>query len=158
MDSNSRLDRIDIEILRRLQENARLTVKELAAAVHLSPTPTYERMKRLEREGYIRKYMAVIDAEKVNMGLIAFCFLKMKQMTYENAAKLMEIMEQIEEVTECYNISGEYDFLLKIYTSDMKSYQNLRVRILCATDCIGSINTSFVLGEAKNTRLTPVAD
>lgn len=154
--TSSRLDNIDIDILKQLQHNARLTVKELAAAVHLSPTPTYERMKRLEREGYISKYIAVVDAEKLNLGFIAFCYIKMKQMTFENANKIMEAMAGIDEVTECYNISGEYDFLLKIYTSDMKSYQNLLLRILGDLDCIGSINSSFVLGEVKNTHLTPI--
>lgn len=155
METTTHLDKIDIEILKKLQENARLTVKELAAAVHLSPTPTYERMKRLEREGYIEKYVAVVDAEKVNCGFVAFCYLKMKQHTYENATKLMQAMDEIDEVTECYNISGEYDFLLKIYTKDMKSYQNLLLRILGDLDCIGSLNSSFVLGEVKNTHVMP---
>lgn len=158
MQSTLRLDNIDIEILKLLQENARLTVKELAAAVHLSTTPTYERMKRLEREGFIRKYVAVVDAEKVNRGFLAFCYLKMKQLTYENAKKIMSAMDNINEVTECYNISGEYDFLLKIYTADMKSYQNLLLRILGDLDCIGSLNSSFVLGEVKNTHLMPISE
>lgn len=156
--SSTRLDRIDIEILKQLQENARLTVKELAAAVHLSPTPTYERMKRLERDGFIQRYVAVLDAEKINRGFIAFCYLKMKQHTYENATKIIQAMENIEEVAECYNISGEYDFMLKVYTSDMKSYQNLLLRILGDLDCIGSLNSSFVLGEVKNSHVMPICD
>lgn len=157
MESNNRLDRIDIEILKQLQENARLTVKELAAAVHLSATPTYERMKRLERGGIIRKYVAVVDAEKINRGFIAFCYLKMKQLTYENATKIIQAMDEIEEVAECYNISGEYDFLLKIHTADMKSYQNLLLKILGDLDCIGSLNSSFVIGEVKNTHVMPMS-
>lgn len=76
--SSSALDATDIRILKVLQDNSRLTVKELAAAVHLSPTPTFERVKRLEREGYITKYMAVLDAEKIDCGFLAFCYLKMK--------------------------------------------------------------------------------
>lgn len=71
------IDNTDLKILRQLQDNSRLTTKELAAAIHLSTTPTFERMKRLEREGYIKKYMAVLDAEKLNCGFVAFCYIKM---------------------------------------------------------------------------------
>lgn len=158
MKSDSSLDATDISILSALQDNSRLTVKEIASAIHLSPTPTFERIKRLEREGFIRKYIAVLDAEKINCGFIAFCYLKMKQHTYENAMRIMEAVEKIPEIAECYNISGDYDFLLKIYTRDMKSYQKFLLRILGDLDCIGSLNSSFVLGEVKNTHELPLSD
>ena len=148
--TNERLDRKDIEILAELQQNARLTNKELASAVNLSSTPTFERVKRLEREGYIKKYTAVLDADKLNRGFVAFCYLKMKQHTFENANRIMEAVQHVPEITECYNISGDYDFLLKIYTRDMKEYQKFLLRILGEIDCIGSLNSSFVLGEVKN--------
>ena len=150
------LDKTDIAILEKLQKNGRLTNKELAAAVHLSPTPTFERVKRLEREGYIRKYIAVLDPDKLNCGFIAFCYLKMKQHSYENATRIMEAVKKIPDIAECYNISGDYDFLLKIYTRDMKSYQKFLLRILGEIDCIGSLNSSFVLGEVKNEHLLPL--
>lgn len=154
---NEKLDRIDLNILNELQKNGRLTNKELAAAVHLSPTPTFERVKRLEREGYIRKYVAVLDADKLECGFVAFCYLKMKQHTYENAMRIIEAMKDIPEIAECYNISGDYDFLLKIYTRDMKTYQKFLLRILGEIDCIGSLNSSFVLGEVKNDNLLPLS-
>lgn len=154
---NEKLDRIDLNILNELQKNGRLTNKELAAAVHLSPTPTFERVKRLEREGYIRKYVAVLDADKLECGFVAFCYLKMKQHTYENAMRIIEAMKDIPEIAECYNISGDYDFLLKIYTRDMKTYQKFLLRILGEIDCIGSLNSSFVLGEIKNDNLLPLS-
>ncbi len=94
----STLDQTDIRILQTLQENSNLTNKELAAAIHLSPTPTFERVRRLEREGYIRKYQAVLDADKLNCGFIAFCFLKMKQHSYENGVKIMEAVQTIPEI------------------------------------------------------------
>lgn len=146
----TKLDEIDIKILTLLQENSRLTNKELAAAIHLSPTPTFERVKRLEREGYIEKYMAVLNAEKLNRGFIAFCYISMKQHTYDNSQRIMEAVQDIPEIVECYNISGDYDFLLKIYVSDMKAYQQFVLKILGDIDCIGSLNSSFVLGEVKN--------
>lgn len=150
------LDDTDIKILALLQENCRLTVKELAASVHLSTTPTFERVKRLEREGYIDRYGAMLNAERLQCGFIAFCYLKLKQHTYENSIRMMTAVQDINEIAECYNISGDYDFLLKIYTHDMKSYQQFLLRILGELDCIGSLNSSFVLGEVKNTRSIPL--
>lgn len=150
------LDEIDYKILETLQENSNLTNKELAASIHLSPTPTFERVKRLEREGFIKKYVAVLDAEKIECGFIAFCFLKMKQHSYENGMKIMEAVQSIPEIAECHNISGDYDFLMKIHTKDMKSYQKFILRILGDLDCIGSVNSSFVLGEVKNSHSLPM--
>lgn len=149
------LDEIDLKILRELQANARLTNKELAAKIHLSTTPTFERVKRLEREGYISNYVAVLDADKLDCGFVAFCFIKMKQHTYQNSMRIMDAVRDIPEIAECYNISGEYDFLLKIYTRDMKSYQKFILRILGDIDCIGSLNSSFVLGSVKNSHTVP---
>ncbi|MDE6652218.1 MAG: Lrp/AsnC family transcriptional regulator [Paramuribaculum sp.] len=151
-----RLDKTDLAILGELQKNGRLTNKELAAAIHLSPTPTFERVKRLEREGYIRKYAAVLDADKLDCGFVAFCYLKMKQHSFQNATRIMEAVKNIPEIAECYNISGDYDFLMKIYTRDMKAYQKFLLRILGEIDCIGSLNSSFVLGEIKNDNLLPL--
>lgn len=150
------LDEIDIRILSLLQDDSRLTNKELAAKIHLSPTPTFERVKRLEREGYITKYMAVLDAEKINRGFIAFCYISMKQHSYENSQRIMEAVQHIPEIVECYNVSGDYDFMLKIYVSDMKAYQEFVLRILGDLDCIGSLNSSFVLGEVKNSHQLPI--
>lgn len=152
----SQLDSTDISILRELQKNSRLTTKELARLVHLSPTPTFERVKRLEREGYIKRYAAVLDSEKLQFGFVAFCFVKMKQLTYDNSMRLMEAVKNIDEIAECYNISGEYDFLLKIYAADMKSYQSFLLRILGDLDCIGSLSSSFVIGEVKETHSIPL--
>ncbi len=152
----SELDESDIRIMNQLQENSKLTNKELAAAIHLSPTPTFERVKRLEREGYIKKYTAVLDAEKLDCGFVAFCFIKMKQHSYANGIKIMEEVQTIPEIAECYNISGDYDFLLKIYTKDMKSYQKFILKILGELDCIGSLSNSFVLGEVKNSHILPL--
>ena len=150
------LDSTDIAILKILQENAALTNKQLAARVHLSPTPVFERVKRLREQGYIKNFVAVLDTEKLNCSFIAFCYIKMKQHTYDNAQRLMEAVQSMEEVGECYNISGDYDFLLKVYVSSMKEYQQFVLRILGELDCIGGLNSSFVMGEVKNTHAVPV--
>ena len=152
----NRLDKTDIRILNELQKNSRLTNKELASAVNLSATPTFERVKRLEREGYIKKYSVVLDTEKLDCGFVAFCYLKLRQHTYENAMEIIESVKRIPEIAECYNISGDYDFLLKIFTKALKTYQEFLLRILGEIGCIGSLNSSFVLGEIKNEHILPI--
>ena len=106
------LDETDLQILRTLQKNAKLTTKELADAVHLTPTPVFERQKRLERQGYIRKYVAILDPEKLNLGLQVYCKVKLKQINHEIADAFVRRIQRIPEVTECYNTSGAYDYLL----------------------------------------------
>ena len=123
MDTFDKLDKVDLQILRTLQENARLTTKELAARVSLSSTPVFERLKRLESGGYIKKYIAVLDAEKLNQGFVVFCSVKLRRLNRDIAAEFTRIIQDIPEVTECYNISGSYDYLLKIHAPNMKYYQ-----------------------------------
>ena len=145
------LDSTDLDILRCLQENARLTTKELAARVNLSTTPVFERMKRLEKEGYIKKYVAVLDAEKLGRGFTVYCSVKLKQMNRNAARAFVSIIKDIPQVAECYNISGEYDYLLKIHAPDMKYYNEFIINVLGTIDSIGSILSSFVMDEIKNT-------
>lgn len=145
------MDNVDLQILRALQENARLTTKELAAQVHLSTTPVFERMKRLEREGFILKYAAVLDAGKLGRGFTVFCSVKLKQMTRSVARNFISVIKDIPQVAECYNISGEYDYLLKIQASDMKYYNEFIINVLGNIDSIGSVLSSFVMDEIKNT-------
>lgn len=149
--SETVLDNIDLQILRALQENARLTTKELAAQVHLSTTPVFERLKRLERGGYILKYAAVLDAEKLGRGFTVFCSVKLKQMSRSVARNFISVIKDIPQVAECYNISGEYDYLLKIQAPDMRYYNEFIINVLGSIDSIGSILSSFVMDEIKNT-------
>ena len=136
MDASGKLDQVDMQILRTLQENARLTVKELASKVSLSSTPVFERLKRLEGSGYIRKYMAVLDAEKLNRGFVVFCSVKLRRMNRDIAAEFARIVQDIPEVTECYNISGSFDYLLKIHAPDMKHYQEFILNVLGTIDSL----------------------
>ena len=143
------LDEIDLQILRTLQKNAKLTTKELAEAVHLTPTPVFERQRRLERQGYIKKYVAVLDPEKLGMGLQVFCKVKLKQINREIAEAFARRIMRIAEVTECYNTSGAYDFLLKVRARDMKQYQEFILTKLGEIDSVGSIESMFVMSEVK---------
>ncbi|MBR1414286.1 MAG: Lrp/AsnC family transcriptional regulator [Prevotella sp.] len=144
------LDETDLQILRTLQRNAKLTTKELAEAVHLTATPVFERQKRLERQGYIRKYVAVLDPEKMGQGLLVFCKVKLKQMNREIAEAFVRRIQRIPEVSECYNTSGEYDYLLKIRARDMKQYQEFVLNKLGAIESLGSLESTFVMAEVKN--------
>lgn len=143
------LDKTDLQILRILQNNSKLTTKELAARVNLSTTPVFERLKRLETEGYIKKYVALLDAEKLNCGFVVFCSVKLKRLNRDIAAEFTRIIQDIPEVTECYNVSGEYDYLLKIHAPDMKYYQEFILNVLGTIDSLGSLRSTFVMADVK---------
>lgn len=151
-----KLDATDIKILRILQMDSNLTTKEIAKFVNLSPTPVFERQKRLEKDGYIKRYTAELDPEKLGCNLIVFCSIKLKQHTKENGFQFMEAINQIETITNCYNISGDFDFMLKIYARDMKHYQDFVLNTLGEIDAIGSLHSTFVIGEVKNTNSIPI--
>ena len=143
------LDQTDLQILKTLQRNSKLTTKELADAVHLTPTPVFERQKRLERQGYIKKYVAVLDPEKLGLGLLVFCKVKLKQINHEIADAFVRRIMRIPEVTECYNTTGAYDYLLKVRARDMKQYQEFVLTKLGDIDSVGSIESTFVMSEVK---------
>ena len=157
MNNNETLDETDRKILRILQRNSDLTVKELAAKLHLSTSPTFERQKRLERDGYIERYMAVLNPRKVGNGIMVLCNIRLKQHSQELIQEFMDVVQNLEEITECYNTSGDYDFLIKVYAHDMKSYQQFMLNTLGTINCIGSLHSIFVIDETKNTHGVPVS-
>ena len=150
MNETERLDRTDILILHALLHNARITNKELAAQIHLSPSPTFERWKRLEREGYIKKYIAVLDANKLNRGFVVFCCVKLNKLNTNIANDFTERIRNIPEVTECYNISGHFDYMMKINSLDMKQYQQFLINVLGRIESVASIESTFVMEEVKH--------
>ena len=150
MNNPVKIDKVDLQILRTLQGNARLTLKELAAQVSLSSTPVFERLKRLENEGYIKKYIAILDAEKLNQGFVVFCNVKLSRINQEIATEFTRIIQDIPEVTECYNISGSFDYLLKIHAPNMKYYQEFILNVLGSIEGLGSIESTFVMDEVKH--------
>lgn len=145
------LDGTDLLLLKVLANNSKHTNKELAALVNLSPSPVFERIKRLETNGYIKKYIAILNAEKFNQGFIVFCNIKLKQHDKKIGHKFVEDILNIDEVVECYNISGDYDFILKVYAKDMKHYQDFVFNKLGSVESIGSTHSTFVMAEIKNT-------
>ena len=144
-----KLDKTDLQLLRVLQQNARMTTKELAHEVNLSTTPVFERLKRLERDGIIKKYIAILDAEKLNQGFTVFCQVKLKQMNRDIAQSFVDVIKDIPEVSECYNISGNYDYLLKVHATEMRAYQSFVINTLGGIESLGSIESTFVMDEIK---------
>ena len=140
MSNGYKLDSTDKRILIELQKNSQLTVKELAEKIHLSPSPTFERQKRLEREGYITRYMAVVDAEKAGNGIMVLWI-----------QQFIDAVQNIDEITECFNTSGDYDFMIKVYAREMHAYQQFMQHKLGAMSCLGSLHSVFVMAETKNT-------
>ena len=149
-------DTTDMLIMRTLQQNSRLTVKELAAEVHLSTTPVFERLKRLERECFIKKYIAILDAEKLNQGFVVFCHVKLKQLNTQIANDFTASIQDISEVTACYNISGDYDYMLKIHAPSMKYYQQFLINVLGKIESVGSLHSVFVMDQVKQSYGFPI--
>ena len=150
MEESLILDETDKAILRALQQNARLTTKELALKVHLSTTPVYERVKRLERQGFIKQYVTILDANKLEKGFAVFCSVKLRRLNSAHAIEFMELIKGLPEVTECYNISGSFDYMLRVQTPSMKHYQQFLLNVLGRHENIASLESTFVMEEVKH--------
>jgi len=145
------LDKKDLEILRLLQENAMLTVREVATRVHLSTTPTHERIKRLEREGVIRQYAALLDHRKIDRSMVVICNVSLKDHSKKTAKTFIDAISGFREVIACYNISGEYDFMLKIVARSMEDYHRFAMGKLGDVGGIGHLHSVFVMDVIKDT-------
>lgn len=156
MASIDNLDSIDLTLLQILQENSKFTTRELAAAVGLSATPVYERVKRLEEEGFIKKYVAVLDAEKLNLGFEVYCNVKLSRQSAKGNNEFLRTIKEIHMVTECYSVAGSFDYLLKIHAPDMAFYRKFVVEVLGNIESIGSMESTFVMSVEKRTTDLPL--
>jgi DNA-binding Lrp family transcriptional regulator len=145
------LDAKDLAILRLLQANARISVKEIAESVQLSTTPVHERIKRLELSGVIKQYATLIDGAKIKKGLMVICYASLNQHSKKSGAHFIKLINELPEVVECYSISGEFDFMMKIVTEDMNSYYNFHVNKLSQAENIGQVQSVFIMGVVKQT-------
>ncbi len=151
-----KLDKTDKTILQLLQENAKLSTKEIASKLDLSPTPTYERIKRLEKNGYITGYVALVDRKKVDKNLMAFLFVSLKEHSQKALLKFQKEILEFPKVVECYHIAGQYDFLLKILVKDMDDYHEFTFNRLASLDNIAHVQTDFVMNDLKYSTLIPI--
>ena len=145
------LDKKDLAILKLLQENARITVKEISEKIHLSTTPVHERIKWMEEQGVIKQYVTLLDHSKVKKGLMVICYVSLKEHSKNAGNKFIKTMHELNEVTECYNISGEFDFMLKVVCADMNDYYDFHVNKLSQIENMGHVQSIFVMGVIKQT-------
>ncbi|WP_138433567.1 Lrp/AsnC family transcriptional regulator [Winogradskyella algicola] len=145
------LDKIDKQLLKILQNDSKQTNKALSNILGLSVTAVYERIRKLEKRGVIKNYVALIDKMKVNKAFVAFCHVKLVQHSQDYVMKFEREVCKLDEVLECYHLSGDYDYLLKVLVDDMETFRNFMVKKLTNIDHIGSTHSMFMINEVKHT-------
>lgn len=149
--SSVKLDAIDLKLLNLLQQDAKMKHKELAAALGLTITPIYERIKRLEKAGVIKQYATLLDPVKIGKELICFSMVTLEKHSQAYLKEFEAKVMQIAEVMECYHLAGEYDYILKVVVKDMNQYQQFIVDKLSAINNVGQVQSSFALSTLKAT-------
>ncbi len=147
------IDEKDMLILKLLQHNARITVKEISDKIHLSTTPVHERIKRMEESGVIKQYATLVDHAKVKKSLMVICYVSLRQHNKTAGAKFIKLIQSLNEVVECYNISGEFDFMLKVMAENMDAYYDFHVNKLSQEENVGHVQSVFVMGVIKQTHV-----
>ena len=147
---------IDKKLLKLLQHDCKQTNKELSNKLNLSVTAVYERIKKLEKEGVINKYVALVTNEKVEKAFVAFCHIKLVQHTQEYVVKFENEVANLPEVMECYHISGDYDYLLKVIVKNMEAFREFMVNKLTSINHIGSTHSMFVINQVRHTTVIPI--
>ncbi|SDI54690.1 Lrp/AsnC family transcriptional regulator, leucine-responsive regulatory protein [Chryseobacterium taeanense] len=145
------LDETDKKLLLFLQEDAKQTTKELSYKLGLSVTAVYERVRKLENNGVISRYVALLDRQKVDRDFTVLCHVKLTQHKKQYVLQFEKEIMNLEEVTECFHVSGDYDYILKIAVKDMEDYRNFMLSKLTTLQHIASTHSSFMISEVKNT-------
>jgi Lrp/AsnC family leucine-responsive transcriptional regulator len=144
-------DSTDAQLINFLQKDCKQTNKELSNKLNLSVTAVYERIKKLEREGVIANYVALVDKQKVEKEFVSFCSIKLVQHSKDYVVQFEREVSKLEEVLECYHISGDYDYLLKVLVTDMEAFREFMVKKLTTISHIGSTHSAFMINEVKHT-------
>lgn len=142
-------DNKDLSILRLLQKDAKMSIRDISARINLSPTPTHERIKRMEKLGIIKEYTAVVDRKKVNKGMMVICMIALNVHNKKTAGKFIEEVGKLKEVVEFYNISGDFDFMLKILAPNMDEFHEFFINKLSEIEGIGQTKSIFVMNSIK---------
>ena len=145
------LDEIDKKILRILQKDSKKTAKEISMTLGLTISPVYERIRRLENNGFIKKYVAILDKKLINRGVTCLCQVSMQKHSEAFIEKFENQIQNLDEVQECYHMAGEVDFILKIIMDSLDEYHDFVRYKLSKIENIGVLNTAFVLKEIKHT-------
>ena len=150
------LDATDLNILRMLQANSQLTIKELAASINLSITPVHDRIRKLEREGYIERYVALLNRKKLGKSLVVYCNVTLDKQRKESFEEFNRAIAQLPEVLECSVVSGTFDYLLKVVADNVESYNTFYQQNLSVLESVSHISSFFVMSEIKSTTEIPV--
>ena len=148
-----KFDATDKKLIELLQTDSKQTTKQLSLQLNLSVTAVYERIKKLEREKVISSYAAIIDKEQIGRGFVVFCSIKLVKHTQDYVVNFEKDISQLKEVTECYHISGDYDYLLKVLVADMIEFRKFMVEKLTTISHIGSTQSAFMINEVKHTHV-----
>ena len=144
------MDNFDKKILDFLQKNAKLTAKEMASKLSLSQTPIYERVKKLEKTGIIKSYVAILDGEAINKSFMVFMNITIKEHNYESRKKFIDDISALKDLSELYHTSGTFDFLAKVRFANIKEYRDFLVNQIATVDNISDIDSQIVLEEIKS--------
>ena len=147
-----KLDPTDYKIIELLQQNCKQTTKEMADQLGLSTTAVYERIKKLEKQNIITDYVAIVNKEKINRSFMAVAHIKIKSHSKDAILRFEKKVDQIPEVLECFHVSGEYDYILKIGVQDMEAYREFMLSKLTTMEEVQSTHSMFVIKEIKNTK------
>ncbi len=151
-----KLDSIDKNLLELLQENSKTNAKELASRLNLTKSPVYDRMRRYEEDGIIKKYVAVVDTTKISSSMFVFCSVSLESQKLEAIKAFSKAIENIPEVIECYLMGGANDFLLKVVVKDLFAYHEFSSGKLAALPNVSQIKSTFVLNEVKRSTVIPI--
>lgn len=154
--STIKLDEIDRKILDILQTNAKITNAQLSKDIGLSPAPTLERVKKLETSGIIKSYHAVINTEKIGLGVNTFVQVSLRGHNKNNIDKFLSEINDIPEVIECHHITGSGDFILKIISNDIQSYQKLMLERVSDIDVVDGLQSMVILSTFKDSKVMPI--
>lgn len=157
MAATVKLDKIDLNILEILQSNAKITNAQLAIDVGLSPAPTLERVKKLEKEGYIKSYHAKLDTAKLGIGVTTFVMVSLKAHSKRHIEQFVNEINKIDEVIECHHITGSGDFILKVVSEDISTYQELMLEKVSDIDGINNLQSLIILSTFKDSKVLPIS-
>jgi len=153
---SEQIDGFDRKILALLQQDARLTNNELSAKVNLSPSQCSRRRQRLEDEGYVRSYRAVLDRERLGFPLVNIITVTLSTHNRDNARHFARLLERLPEVQEAHALTGEMDYILKVVTPDLRSLADFVNGVLLPHDSVQHVKTAIVLETLKETNALPL--
>lgn len=150
-------DKIDLRILKLLQENGRITNIQIATTVGLSPAPTLERVRKLENAGYIKSYHALVDDEKLGLGIKSFIQISLDFHTHNAIPEFVEAVKGIPEVTECHHVTGNCDFVLKVFVKDIKAYEAVIMEKIAKIPYVKTFQTMVIMSTSKDDPILPLS-